>query len=144
MSNKTEELEAQVYALEDQVAGLQQIISDMAALPQTGPATAREYQQVLAKLVVIWDKHENGTGAPDHGHNVAGKWDTDGSVCEECAVHEEARALLRRSVAAPLAPDRPLRSRVESCNRGGGCVCGGDTPGVRQSCGHFQWLQDRM
>lgn len=169
------QLEAHAYALEDQVRGLRELIDgnashhfqrifveeaarvlikkvlpDIVAQASGRPATARELQRALAKILSIREDDENDFGDPRHCHNVKGKWDKDGSDCESCAAWDQARALLKRGVfTAPLPPERPLRdparqdSRVESCTRPEGCVCGGDVPAVRHGCSHFEWLTHR-
>lgn len=55
---------------------------------------------LLRKLVTIWDRQApwRKHGSPNHGHNVAGVWDSDngdlaGKPCADCAVYDEARRL---------------------------------------------------
>lgn len=61
--------------------------------------------QALKHLIEVSNKvarrdGDNLYGHPNHCHNVPGKWDRDGSRCEECAAWDAAR-LVANNEAPP-------------------------------------------
>lgn len=125
-------LEAENYALSDQVTGLQEI---------NKAVTTRVVllRNVLLKILAERDTDENDFGDPRHCHTVRNRWDQTGKTCASCTAWDEARELV---AGATLAHETV--TQVESCNRPGGCVCGGDVPAVRRGCSHFETIPHRV
>lgn len=119
--------EAEAYAMEDQLDELQRMLdsadkglanAQKALAEQCQPAEQASAYTILARLRAIWDADDCPRGAPDHGHRVPGHWDGDafhpkGSICQECAAHDDARALLDgKAVTAPAAEPGGLREHI--------------------------------
>lgn len=91
--------EAELYAAQDQVEGLQELMR-----ANTVPAlldTAVRY------LVGAADSQSDNatTGSPHHGHRIAGRWDGDGTnrkgaLCEECAAWNIMRKYAATDIVA--------------------------------------------
>jgi hypothetical protein len=68
--------------------------------------------ELLAGLVELWNRKSGGrAGSPNHGHNVPGIWDSDNGVlagkpCAECALYDQARAIVAASKAEPAEAGR--------------------------------------
>ncbi len=61
--------------------------------------------QPLVLLMAVHDYFEAAMsgrphpGAPGHSHDVAGRWDKDGSVCEWCAIWNRVRECIKQNIA---------------------------------------------
>lgn len=94
-----EDLDAQLYAAQDQVEGLQELMR-----ANTIPAildTAVRYLVATAES----DPDNDLSGSPQHGHRIAGRWDGDGTnrkgtLCEECAAWNTMRKYAATDIAA--------------------------------------------
>lgn len=67
----------------------------------------KDAARLLAKLIADMDEgHRRQIGSPHHAHSIAGIWDSDNGVragkpCEQCAMWNEARALVAAMNAEP-------------------------------------------
>lgn len=94
------ELDAELYAAQDQVAGLQELMRTQRA-PENLDVAVRH-------LVAAAEADDCHQGSPEHGHRLAGRWDGDnkhpkGSLCEECAAWDILRKYVAAAVAAPAS-----------------------------------------
>ena len=95
-----EQLDAELYALQDQIAGLQELMAAQRA-PESLDTAVRY-------LVGAADSQSDNatTGSPHHGHRIPGRWDGDsvnpkGALCEEYAAWD----ILRQYVATDIVAE---------------------------------------
>lgn len=56
----------------------------------------RKAKEVAKRLIeAIKSDDCSLTGSPQHWHNVKNKWDSDGSICQECVAFDELRELAK-------------------------------------------------
>lgn len=96
-------LEAELYAVDDQVAGLQELMAAQNPVPPLLDAAVR----ALVRTSDEDDIEGPSIGSPRHGHQVAGLWDGDGqhpkgSTCEECAAWTVLREYVKTDVVAKI------------------------------------------
>lgn len=96
---EVEQLEAELYAAQDQVEGLQELMRT-----QRMPA---HLDFAVRQLVNIADSDPDGAhaGSPQHCHEVRGYWDGDsknakGTLCEECGAWDALRWYAATDIAA--------------------------------------------
>lgn len=92
-------LEAELYAVDDQVTGLQELMAAQRAPESLDTAVRYPVAQADADGATL------GVGSPEHGHNVRGRWDGDskhpkGSLCEECAAWDALRKYAATDIVA--------------------------------------------
>lgn len=93
-------LEAELYAVDDQVEGLQELMR-----ANTVPATLDTAVRYLVAAADSRYTENTPTGSPHHGHRIAGRWDGDGTnrkgaLCEECAAWNIMRKYAATDIVA--------------------------------------------
>lgn len=92
-------LEAELYAAQDQIAGLQELMAAQRA-PESLDVAVRH-------LVAHANSQSDNapSGSPEHGHSIPGRWDGDsvnpkGALCEECAAWDVLRQYAATDITA--------------------------------------------